>query len=230
MTVQVDHDMERAFAQLYEVQKRLLSGALPPLVARRPLQDIIEGKFPEAGRFDTSSDHVQRVDDLEALYADFGSTQDNLDLYWKAISGTEPNAWRYDGLKSDKQHLRLGSNTRDYGAGIYRVRLNVVAHWEPEDGRTVIEVRSQAAQTGETLAHAETLAAYAYHDQLLQQQDGENLPYMDLAGYEACIPGYDPWRGLPCLGWSQFHREACLSAFWGGRRNYDFAVPVLRES
>ncbi len=45
MTVQVDHDMERAFAQLYEVQRRVLNGSLSPTMARRPLQEIIEGKF-----------------------------------------------------------------------------------------------------------------------------------------------------------------------------------------
>ena len=45
MTVIVDRDLERSFAQLYEIQKQLHSGALSPLQARKPLQDIIEGKL-----------------------------------------------------------------------------------------------------------------------------------------------------------------------------------------
>ena len=151
---------------------------------------------------DISSDHVQFVDDLEILYVDFGSPEKNIEMWWKAIAGNQPNAWRWDGLKTDPKHLRLGSNTHLYDPGmrgIHRVCINLVANWEPEKGRSVLQVREQAARSGEYLAHAEVLAAYGLHDELLQRMDGENLPYADMAGFEATVPGSGPWSYVPDL-------------------------------
>jgi hypothetical protein len=271
MSVQVDTDMERGFAQLYEIQKRLLNGSLSPVVARRPLQDIIEGKFPADSRFDRYSGYLlsleeqfarlrdfnqrfwdgrlsdelldaasdlvsvpggytQCVDDLHILYVDFGSPKENVELWWKVITGTQPNAWRWDELKTDKKHLRLAKNVHQYKSGIYRIRINLVAHWEPKDGRTIIQVRKQAAAGNETLAHAEVLAAYGLHDQLLQQQDGTNLPYADVPGFEVNIPGGRPWADCPYLRWSEVARGVDFSAYGVGHVYDDWSAPVLRES
>jgi hypothetical protein len=177
---------------------------------------------------DTTSDHIQRVDDLEVLYVDFGSPEDNVELWWKVLVGKQPNAWRYDGLKAE--HLRLAATAHQYEPGVHRIRLNLVAHWEPEVGRTVQEVRQQAQANGETLAAAEVLAAYGLHDHLLQQMDGENLPYADLGGYEATIPGDEAWRRAPYLYWDRSYRKVLLYAYWDDYRYYGRACPVRRES
>ena len=268
MTVQVDRDMERAFAQLYEIQKHLLNGSLSPLVARRPLQDIVEGKFSADTRFeryvpmllsldeqqellvrynreywgsrftyeqlhelsvDTTRDHVQSVDDLEILHVEFGSIEETVEMWWKVFVGEQPDSWRWDGLKLDTEHIRFSPNTTKYEPGVHRVRINLVAHWEPEDGRTVDEVRKQASDTHEILAHSEVLSAYGLHSALLREQDGDNLPYADMAGYEATVPGGDAWRYVPCLDWSRFNRRVGLDAYWSGNRIQRWAAPVLRE-
>ena len=267
MTVQVDRDMERAFAQLYEIQKHLLNGSLSPLVARRPLQDIVEGKFPADTRFeryaglllplseqvkllgqydndywggrirrkiklfeiDTTSDHVQSVDDLEILHVEFGSIEETVEMWWKVFVGEQPDSWRWDGLKLDTEHIRFSPNTTKYEPGVHRVRINLVAHWEPEDGRTVEEVRKQASDTHEILAHSEVLSAYGLHSALLREQDGENLPYADMAGYEATVPGKDAWQRVPYLRWDRFGRQVGLSAYWSDYRFQKWAAPVLSE-
>jgi hypothetical protein len=177
----------------------------------------------------TSGDHVQSVDDLEILYVDFGSPKKNVEAWWKVLMGTQPNAWRWDGLKTDPGNLRLDPNAKSYEPGIYRVRINLVAHWEPEKGgRTIDEVRPQAKAAGEFLAHAEAMAAYGLHAELLQEQDGGNLPQVDLAGYQATIPGRGAWALVPCLSWDRGGREVRLNARWSGGRDRYWAAPVVR--
>lgn len=183
------------------------------------------------GTGDYSHGHVQSVDDLEILYVDFGSPEKTVEMWWKVLVGTQPNAWRWDKLKTDAKHLRLHSYARQYGPGIHRVRINLVANWEPKDGRTVIQARERALATAQTLAAGEVLAAYGLHDELLRQQDGENLPYTDLAGYEATLPGDRPWAHYPYLDWSRSGRRVRLLAYWTAYVSYyDWAAPVVRES
>jgi len=274
MAVQVDSDLERGFAQLYEIQKRFLNGSLSPCAARQPLQDIIEGKFAEpasgldrftpnllnletqlnllsefnsrfwnnqlseeqfevfeeeVARLDSADAHQQSVDDLEILYVDFGSPEQNVEMWWKVIAGTQPNAWRWDSLQTDAEHLRLAGCAKQYEPGIHRVRLNLVAHWDPQAGRSVDQVRDQAARQGKTLAHAEVLAAYGLHGQLLRQMDGQNLPYADLAGYECTVPGDRPWAYVPYLNWNGLYRGVYLYANWADHVSYYWAAPVVRD-
>jgi hypothetical protein len=266
MTVTVERDMERAFAQIYELQKQLLCGALTPLQMRKPVQDILEHNFSPDAHFDrynhlllslgdqlerlrrynakywdnrltdeqlaavdTSSDHTQSVDDLEILHVDFGSPEQNVEMWWKVIVGTQPKNWRWDELKLDPEHLSvLSRNTKTYEPGIHRVRINLVAHWEPEDGRTIEEVREGAKGTDEILAHSEVMSAYGLHDALLREQDGENLPYSDMSGFEVTVPGDSSPCAL-CVSWDPFLRKARLHAYWVDNRDQGWAAPVLRE-
>jgi hypothetical protein len=182
---------------------------------------------------DIKMDHIQSVDDLEILYVDFGSPEENMEMWWKVIAASQPNAWRWDELKTDANNLRLGSNTCHYNPGmrgIYRIRVNLVAHWEPEAGRSVSQVREQAAASGEVLAHAEVLAAIGLHDELLRQQDGTNLPYTDMAGFEVMVSGAQPWTYCPYLFWDDINREVYLNATWVDNVYNYWAAPVVRES
>jgi hypothetical protein len=179
---------------------------------------------------DTSSDHTQSVDDLEIFHVEFGSLEETVEMWWKVLVGTQPKNWRWGELKLDPEHLGLGANTKSYEPGIHRVRINLVAHWEPEDGPTIEEVREQAKGTGEILAHSEVLSAYGLHPGLLQEQDGENLPYSDMPGFEVTVPGKGAWRFVLYVGWYPFDRRVALDAPWVVYRDDDWAAPVLRES
>lgn len=266
MTVQVDTDMQRAFGQLYEIQKRFLNGALSPLVARRPLQDIIEGNFPLDARFDryssmllslddqlerlrrynakywdnrltdeqlaavdTSGDVTQRACDLTTFHVQFDSLEETVEMWWRVYVGEQPKQWRWDELKLDSEHLRLlTSNVRQYEPGIHRIRIDLVAHWEPENRRTLEEVREQAKVSNETLAQLEVLSAYGLHSELFREQDGENLPYSDMPGTDVSVPGNSKPYAL-CVSWGPFGREAGLGAGWVSGRGGEGAAPVLRE-
>ncbi|MEX2006903.1 MAG: hypothetical protein WD877_01940 [Candidatus Saccharimonadales bacterium] len=196
-----------------------------------------EDQFEAAGQLEARIDwetagreHVQSVNDLQIFYVDFGSPEKNVEMWWKVLAGTQSNAWRWDGLRTDKKHLRLGPNTRQYASGIHRIRINLVANWEPEHGRTVLQVREQASRSGELLAHTEVLAAYGLHDELLRQQDGENLPYADMAGFEATVSGGQPWANVPGLRWRGLGHGVSLSAYWYDSVDHDWAAPLVRES
>jgi hypothetical protein len=83
-------------------------------------------------------EHTQRVDDLNVLHVEFDSPEETVEMWWRVMVGEQPKNWRWDELKLDPEHLRvLGCNTKSYEPGIHLVRINLVAHWEPEDGRTI---------------------------------------------------------------------------------------------
>jgi len=280
MTVTVDRDMERAFAQLYEMQKQLLSGALAPLQIRRPIQDLIEHNFPEDTHFARYSgmlmspsdwlarlreynakywggkytdedfaraeaqlasvpdDHVQSVDNIYGFHVCGDSDPETFEMWYKVYEGELPGVWRWEELKFDAEHFRLHKLARRYEPGIHLVNINLVAHWEPEDGRTLPEVREQAASQSEILAQFEVISIYGVLTELFMEQDGENLPYTDLPGTEfrTEVPENEsdeeksgPWRSALCCRWHRGDRQARFLAFAVGSRDQGWSAPVLRE-
>jgi hypothetical protein len=182
---------------------------------------------------ETSSDHSQRVDDLEILHVEGNSLQDTFWMWWQVLRGEQPDSGTLNPVGIDPERLRLcSSNTRAYKSGIHRIRLNLVAHWELYDGRTIREVRDQAKASGEILAGTEILSAYGILSDLLRQNDGLNMPYAELAALESTFRANEPWsRGLG-LRWSEFGRgrnTLVLCDFWAGDAHHNWAAPVLNK-
>ncbi len=174
--------------------------------------------------------HTQCIDDLAILHVQFDSLEETVEMWWRVYVGEQPDSWRWPVLRVDAEHLcLLGSNVKTYEPGIHVVRINLVAHWEPEGGRTLIEVRKQAKSTDEILAQFEVMSAYGLHSELLREQDGENLPYADMPGTVVTVPGDSRPYAL-CVRWDPFSRGAGLNARWVGNRSSKWAAPVLRES
>ncbi len=175
--------------------------------------------------------HQQSVTDLLVLHVEFGSLEETIEMWWKVFQGEQPKHWRWEPLKLDSEHLKLlPSNVATYPARtITQVRINLVSHWEPEEGRTLEEVREQAKQSDEILAHSEVMSAYGLHTELFREQDGDNLPWSDMAGTDVIVPGRSEPYAL-YLGWDPFRRGAKLDAGWVGVRVQGWAAPVLRES
>ncbi len=266
-SVVVTEDLRRAFAQLNEVQKRLLNGALRPLDVRDPLQAIIEGRMIVLDRFALFSElllspadqlerlraydekywggaiceelkgfqlpdvglHPQRVKDLRVLHVEFGSPGETLERWWQVISATQPGSWRSGDLQSDSAHLGLHSQARHYPPGIHVVRLDLAAHWEPEAGRTLVDVYARVREAGEKLAHGEILSACGLHPDLVREMDGENLPFVDLAGYQVLMPGLPTCRAVPCLYWDSLRGKVALDVDSIDYFLPSWAAPVLRE-
>lgn len=176
------------------------------------------------------SDHLQRVDDLEILHVEFGSPAETIEMWWRVWVGEQPKSWRWDELKLDPEHFQLlAENVDRYEAGIHRLRIDLTAHWEPETGRTLEEVRVQAKVNGETLAHTEVMSAYGLHTALLREQDGENLPYSDMAGTDVSVPCSSRPHAL-YASWFPFSGGVRLDASGVGDRDRSWAAPVLRKS
>lgn len=192
-------------------------------------ETVWNGRVSAAGWFDslnTTSEHGQRADDLEFFYVSFGSVQEDVELHWKAIAANQRVAASNGGLyiETGPKNLRLHSTARKYKPGIHRVRINLVANWEPENGRTIVQARERVP-VGCYTAQAETLGAYELHWELLQETDGENLPRPDIAGFEYRFPGNRNFAHCPYIG--RVDDEFKLGA--AGVRDVDrrWAAPVV---
>ncbi len=173
--------------------------------------------------------HPQRVKDLRVLHVEFGSPGETLERWWQVISATQPGSWRSGDLQSDSAHLGLHSQARHYPPGIHVVRLDLAAHWEPEAGRTLVDVYARVREAGEKLAHGEILSACGLHPDLVREMDGENLPFVDLAGYQVLMPGLPTCRAVPCLYWDSLRGKVALDVDSIDYFLPSWAAPVLRE-
>lgn len=172
--------------------------------------------------------HVQTISNIFGFHVEFGSLEETYEMWYKVYQGELPNAWRWPDLSVDAEHLSLHELARSYEPGIHLVNIDLVAHWEPEDGRSLIEVREQAKGTSEILAQLEVISIYGVLTQLFMEQDGKNLPYLDMPGTVVTVPD-DSWPYALCVFWSPFDREASLHADWIGSRSSEWAAPVLKE-
>ena len=187
------------------------------------------GAIPEDmfAAVNTTSDHVQQIEDLEILYVQFGSDKQTFENWVAVIKDKQPNVWFDDSLGNGYDIRRLGTNTHQYTFGIYRVHINLAAYWEPKKGRSVDNVRQQVKGTTEQLAHAEVFAAYALHIELFLQADGRNLPWFDAAGYEVKASGSDRWQNAPYGRWDTFARSANVDSYRIDDLSQSYATPVV---
>jgi hypothetical protein len=133
----------------------------------------------------TSSRHVQSIEDLEVFVVWRGTLEKSWYYAEKLIELGQP-AIRNSGFETDAAHMRFNSNVVYWNGrmpAIYRVRINLVAHWSPGNHRSVDDVYEVAIQEKEILASFEAVSTYALQAPgLIQQMDGINLPFMDSAG------------------------------------------------
>lgn len=214
------------------VRGKLLSLADQLDLLRRYNVQYWEGRLTEEQltAIDTSSEHTQQIDDLESLHVQFDSLEETVEMWWRVYVGEQSGSWRWSELRLDAGHLRLlDSNVKTYEPGIHRIRINLIAHWEPEDGRTLEEVRTQAKVSGEILAQLEVMSVYGLHSKLFREQDGRNLPYSDMPGTGVIVPDCSEPYALYFF-WSPFDYKTRLTAHRVDSRRCWAAAPVLIES
>lgn len=178
----------------------------------------------------TASDHVQRFEDLEILYVQFGSDKETFENWVAVFKGEHPNFCRGDSLNEGYDIRRLGHNTRSYPVGIHRMHINLAAHWDPKKSTSVDDTLAEVKGSAENLAHGEVYAAYGLHTELFEQTDGTNLPWFDAAGYQVLASGEDEWRDAPYGYWFAGDRRASVYSYWAGVRDRGYARPVVWES
>lgn len=172
--------------------------------------------------------HTQHLDNLISYHITFGSVQETLEMWMRVYKGEFPNAELWETLVFDEEHFRLHKLAATYEPNtITVVRVNLISHWEPKDGRTVEEVRAQAEAAGETLAQLELVSIWGILTELFQMQDGKDLPWADMAGTEATVPGDDAWQNCLCVRWGPDGSKAWVSANWVDGRHRRWSAPVL---
>ena len=141
---------------------------------------ISDSEFDTVG---TNSDHVQRYEDLEFLFislGDFIKTQKLIRLQTKMKHGI----WLSDRFKADEDKFQLHETAASFiydKPGIYRLRINLAADWDPDEGRSVDQLWERDIKIGKKL-NAGSLGDAALNVQdkkLHRQQDGIHLPYHD---------------------------------------------------
>ncbi len=179
------------------------------------------------GWFDLNptSVHVQTVEDLESFHVEFDTLEKTWAFAQKLVELTQPAI--YDsGFDRDANSMRRNIYAaRWYGKpGLYDVRINLVDHWDPDKGRSVIQVRDRARGISQELAATEAIEAYGLQDpRLYQSQDGENLPYFDCAALEQG----DGFRPAPYSIWDGIYREVYFGSFSAGYVDRNYAAPSL---
>lgn len=240
--------------QQHDLFRRVREGVLNPSLVSRQLQDIIEGRSIQdvVALFTPPERQVERVRAWNTA-ANWGFTEQDfaklgeppawpegrlvaivLDIQletsqrtfeeaWDIIEGVHPNSWRWDQIQADEEHLRLYPGCSHQRNLSWRViDLGANRDRKPQD------VRSEMKP--ELLPHSALLWAAALHPNWVQAMNGNDVPFVFLAGYQLTIPGYQPWAHVPRLNWARMSREVWLNALFAGLRSPSWGVPVLREA
>jgi len=160
----------------------------------------------------TVSDHIQLIEALEFFFIVPPGTLKKVVAYQiKLKELTQPRIFLSSDFKTGIENLSLDStaDAEMYAKpGIYRLRINLVSYWDPKNGSSVDKAREQATAADVKLAGLPAVGAYAAQDpKLYQSQDGEKLPYFDIAEIRSGDGGsrtlYSDWRSVvrgACFG------------------------------
>ncbi len=130
------------------------------------------------------------------------------------------NYWRWDGLRSGKKELRLLNGNGTHKPVVEWVIVDLDMHRKRD---SITAVRGPKSLADEIL-----VVAWMFPE-LILAIDYDKVPGLYAAGYEATVPGLDPWTRVPLVRFDRGARQVRLLANWQGSGLSDCAVPVLRE-
>ena len=206
----------------------------------RPLSDQAENlrnlnkQMPKGKRvpdswleaLDIASDHVQSIEDLEFFFVvPTGALKKVIEYQVELVKLTQPGIWRSSDFDSEIDDAYL-DDTAAKGMylkpGIYRRRINLVSYWDPKNGSSVDSARKKALASGTLLAGLSAVGAYALQDpELYQKQDGQNLPYFDIAELRSGDGGFEAF----CSYWRSDDRRARFGSYGSGYVDQGWAQP-----
>lgn len=142
---------------------------------------------------------------------------------WEFTKSRQPNFWLWDEIQTDEDHLRLYPGCSQQRGLSWRI-LDLGAN-QGESSQDV----SQMVKP-ELLPHSAVFWAAALHQKWVQSMNGNDIPFVDIPGYQLVVPGYEPWMDVPYLHWNQGRRGVGLGADFADDRSQGWGVPVFRES
>ena len=163
---------------------------------------------------DTISEHVQLIEDLEFFFiVPLGTLKEVIEYQLKLMELTQPGIWRSSDFRDETKgaYLDETADKRMFEqCGIFRRRINLVSYWDPKNGRSVDQARQHASDNGILLAGLAAIGAYAAQEpELYQSQDGEKLPYFDIAD----LRSGDGCSYAFYSGWNSGKREVCFRSY-----------------
>lgn len=170
------------------------------------------------------ADHVSTLDHLLTLDVWLGDLPTTFEALAGWIEYEQRQAgngfWRWDGLHSDTEYLRL-LNPKRYSDrySVRWVELDMTAN----RGSRPKDVRNESS------AGLQVMTAFAVHPAYPPAIDYETIPGAWATGLQLTGPGYEAWTLVPILYWDRRYRKVDLNAYWDGNRDGDYAVPVCGE-
>ncbi|MBC7546227.1 hypothetical protein H7171_00600 [Candidatus Saccharibacteria bacterium] len=230
-------------SQHNEIIKRVGNGSLDPLVVKRALQDIIEGKLPVGANWNlptwwrTPKQQLARVRQLwpnavlpQGLPKEFTPrtksevlllhVPDSFDSLWDKVDapqkdGVSYTKYRLEGVKDDKRNLRLSPNKREFTQPVWLA-------FDPERGR--------GARPDSFWGQADTAASEVFSALIqfpewsLAWFNGASAP--NLTGYQLKYDG--SWSRVPYLNRWVDDRRLGLLGSWAGYRDGNWSSPSVR--
>lgn len=226
-------------SQHNEIVKRVGNGSLDPIVVKRALQDIIEGKLPAIANWNpptwwrSPEQQLARARQLwpnavlpeppkeftprtksEVLLLHVPDTFDNL---WNLVNAPEGyTKYRWEGVKADKRNLRLAPNKVEFTEPIWLA-------FDPERGKG--ERPDSFWGQADTAASEVFSALIQFPEWSLAWFNGASAP--NLSGYQLKYDGN--WSHVPYLIRWDDDRQLELHAYWADDGNSLDASPSVRE-
>lgn len=170
----------------------------------------------------TPPDFTQDTEVVVALDVTLGSLKDTIEFAYEwAAEGQENGGWRWDGLSTDPDKLRLLQGSEAFKPMTLRwrrIKLNT------NIGKKPMDVRSP-----ETSPSTVLVFVAAQHPARVKATDYEKRFGWFIPGLECALPGNEPWRHVPYVYFGRDDRRVGLYAFWYGYGDDYLAVPVFRE-
>jgi len=183
---------------------------------------------------DTTSNHYQMAEDCEFLLVSLGGykkTQKSIRELTKLKNGI----WLSSQFQEDTNKFCLHETAADYfyaKPGFYWVRINLMANWEPKDGRSIDQVWDKSIGTKLNAGSLGNSALVLQDQQLCKMQNGIDFPYFDHADQQLKVSGAVSGAGFsrtPFSFWHNDYREVHFYSHDSDIVSKRYSAPALVE-
>jgi hypothetical protein len=165
---------------------------------------------------------TQDTEVVVALDVTLDSLKSTIEFAYEwAAEGQENGGWRWDGLSTDPDKLRLLQGSEPFQPFTLRwrrIKLNA------NIGQKPVDVRGPETSPGTVL-----VLVAAQHPARVKATDYKTRFGWFVPGIECTAPVFEPWQGVPYVGFYRDDRQVRLDACWYGHGHGTLAVPVFRE-